>query len=176
MSVKKVRVNFADAGKTIFNNPVFPFEWVFFGALARFCSCSPDRVGQHCANGYLVRGNGSISTEEVVEEVDSRWWRQREEFVGATDGIAASAAFTKDMSCGVSVVWAEATTLVVSVCTRVSEQHVVRHRDCNELSVAWDPGGKTRVVAKEGSGVSRSETHNSTFLINVFAVCSVVEA
>jgi hypothetical protein len=32
------------------------------------------------------------------------------------------------------------------------------------------------VVAKEGGDVRRSETHNSTFLINVFAVCSVVEA
>ena len=76
----------------------------------------------------------------------------------------------------VSVVRAEATTFVVPVCTRVSEEHVVRHRDSNKFSVARDPGGKTRVVAKEGRGVSRSETHNFAFLINVFAVCSVVEA
>lgn len=176
MSVEKVRVNFADAGKTILNDPIFPFEWIFFGSLARFRSCSPDRVGQHGANGNPVWGNGSISTEEVVEEVACRWWRQREKFVDEIDGIVASATVTKDMSCRVSVVRAEATALVVSVCTRVSEQHVVRHRDCNKLSVAWDPGWKTRVVAKEGSGVSRSETHNSTFLVNIFAVCSVVEA
>ena len=32
------------------------------------------------------------------------------------------------------------------------------------------------MVAEESSGVGRSETHNSTFLINVFAVLSVVEA
>ena len=176
MSVKKIRVDFADAGKTIFNNPVFPLVWIFFGSLARFRSCSPDRVGQHGANGYLVWRNGSISTEEVVKEVDCRWWRQREKFVGAIDGVAASAAVTKDMSSRVSVVRAKATALVVSVCTRVSEHHVVRHRDCDKLSVAWNPGGKTRVVAEEGSGVGRSETHNSTFLINVFAVLSVVEA
>ena len=109
MSVEKVRVNFADAGKTILNDPIFPFEWIFFGSLARFRSCSPDRVGQHGANGNPVWGNGSISTEEVVEEVACRWWRQREKFVDEIDGIVASATVTKDMSCRVSVVRAEAT-------------------------------------------------------------------
>ena len=141
MSVEEIRVNFADAGKTILNNPVFPLVWIFFGTLARFRSCSPDRVGQHGANSYLVWRNGSISTEEVVKEVDRGWWRQREKFVGAIDGVAASAAVTKDMSSRVRVVRAEATALVVSVSTRVSEQHVVRHRDCDKFSVAWDPGG-----------------------------------
>jgi hypothetical protein len=56
-----------------------------------------------------VWGNGSISTEEVVEEVACRWWRQREKFVDEIDGIVASATVTKDMSCRVSVVRAEAT-------------------------------------------------------------------
>jgi hypothetical protein len=176
MSVEKIRVNFADAGKAIFNNPVFPLVWIFFSSLARFRSCSPDRVGQHGANGNLVWRDESISTKEVVKEADCGWWRKREKFVDAIDGVAASAADTKDMSCRVSVMRAKATAPVDSVCTRVSEHHVVRHRDCDKLSVTWNPGGQTRVVAKEGGGVGRSETHNSTFFIDVIAVCSVVEA
>ena len=78
MSVEEVRVDFADAGKAIFNNPVFPLIGVFIGALTSFRSGPPDGIGQHGADGYLVWGDGSISTEEVVEEVDCGWWWQRE--------------------------------------------------------------------------------------------------
>jgi hypothetical protein len=123
-----------------------------------------------------VWGDGSISAEEVIEEFDCGWRRQREKLVGTSDGISAGAAVAENMSSGVSVVRAEPTTLVVSVCPRVRKEHVVGHRGSNKLSVARDPGGKTRVVAKESTGVSRGETHGSTFLINVIAVCSVEEA
>ena len=74
MCVEEVGVDFADTCETIINNPVFPFVGVFFYTLTRLRPGPPDGVGKHGTDGDLVRSNGSIRTEEVVEEVGRVDW------------------------------------------------------------------------------------------------------
>ena len=90
------------------------------------------------------------------------------------NGIAGGTTFTEGVPGGVRVVRAEAAAFVLSVSTRVSEEHIVRKGYNNKVGVVGDPCRGTHAVVEQRSGTGLSETHFSAFLVDVGTVNLIV--
>ena len=90
------------------------------------------------------------------------------------NGIAGGTTFTEGVLGGIRIVRAEAAAFVLSVCARVSEEHVVREGNYNKVGVVGDPCRGTHAVVEQRCGIGLSETHFSAFLVDVGTVNLVV--